>query len=84
MICGLINHAVNEKELHLLPENFEHDSSLTISIVHSHLMSAMKLHKTRPEKIQFQLDNCYKDNKNIYSFGYCAVSVMPTSAQTRH
>lgn len=75
MICGIINHALNKTELHFIADNYVHDSSLSISILHEHLMRRLKETRTRPEVLQIQADNSGKDNKNKYLFGYCAVSL---------
>lgn len=73
-ICGIINHALNVHELVLIPENHIHDASLTISILHDHLVRHLKAATVRPTKLQLQVDNSGKDNKNRYMIGYCAVS----------
>ena len=73
-ICGIINHGTCQKELHFIPENFAHNASLQISILHDHIVRSLKATKIRPEVIQIQADNSGKDNKNRYLFGYCAVS----------
>ena len=38
MMCGIINHAMGIYELHVIPENHAHDASLTISILHNHIV----------------------------------------------
>ena len=73
MICGIINHAIGVYELVILPENYQHDSSLTITILHDHLIRHLSLAKHRPRHLQLQLDNSGKDNKNRYMIGYCGV-----------
>lgn len=73
MICGIINHALGRKELIFIPDNFEHDASLSISALHDHLVRMLLETKMRPEEFHFQGDNSGKDNKNRYLFAYCAV-----------
>ena len=73
MICGIINHALDIHELVLIPENYAHDSSLVISIIHDHLLRHLPSATGRPTLLQLQLDNSGKDNKNWYMIAYCAV-----------
>ena len=67
MICGIINHAIG------VYKNYQHDSSLTITILHDHLIRHLSLAKYRSRHLQLQLDNSGKDNKNCYMIGYCGV-----------
>ena len=74
MICGIINHALNVYELIVIPENYSHNSSLTMTILHDHLVRHLSSAANRPHHLQLQLDNSGKDNKNWYMIGYCGVS----------
>lgn len=73
---GLINHGAERRELYLLPENeFPfHDANVTITILHTHLMRALKsaaMKKQIPKVLFIQLDSTSSENKNHFLLGYC-------------
>lgn len=80
MICGIINHGIGVIELYAITEPHTHDSSLTISILHSHLTRHLASRNYRPTSLHLQLDNSGKDNKNRYMIGYCGVGSILTLA----
>lgn len=74
MMCGIINHAMGIYELHVIPENHAHDASLTISILHNHIVRILRMMKVRPLTLHLQFDNSGKDNKNRFMIAYAGVS----------
>jgi hypothetical protein len=50
-----------------------HDSNLTINILEDILSKWSG--STLPEVLYLQLDNCYRENKNRFLFGYCSLLV---------
>lgn len=52
-----------------------HDCNLTIHILLHVLVELAKQMCSLPEVLYIQLDNCYRENKNRYFFGFCALLV---------
>jgi hypothetical protein len=54
-------------DVHLWP----HDSNLTINVLQNIILNEKEL----PPTLYLQLDNCYRENKNQFLFGYLALLV---------
>jgi hypothetical protein len=54
-------------DVHLWP----HDSNLTINIIVHVLLNLQQL----PPVLYLQLDNCYRENKNQFLFGFLALLI---------
>jgi hypothetical protein len=68
-LVGLIDHKHSElKNVFLSPESSRQDPNLTITAI---LYGLFHL-TTWPEKLYLQMDNCWRENKNKYVFGFAA------------
>ena len=52
-----------------------HDCNITIHILLEVLQFLARQLNSVPEVLYLQLDNCYRENKNRYIFGFCALLV---------
>ena len=50
---------------------FPHDANLTANI----LLQILKKHTPLPATLYLQFDNCFRENKNRYIFGVCALLI---------
>ncbi len=77
-VSGLINHNIKVKTLFVsIAEHFPHDSNYSINILAHHLHYALAVEQKQPPPVMFfQSDNCWRENKNIYVFGFFAVLLL--------
>ena len=52
-----------------------HDCNLTLNIILEVLQQLSSDLQCIPEVLYLQLDNCYRENKNRYVFGFCALLI---------
>ena len=73
-VTGVIVHTDVEhgKKVYAFVDHLQwpHDSNLTINILEE-VISEWH-HNQLPDVLYLQLDNCFRENKNRYLFGYCA------------
>ncbi len=77
-VSGLINHNLNIRTLYVsIGEHFAHDSNYSINILARHLHQALAVEQKDPPPVMFfQSDNCWRENKNIFVFGFFAVLLL--------
>ena len=52
-----------------------HDCNLVIDVLNQVLLDRIRIHGCVAPTLYLQLDNCWRENKNHYMFGYCAMLV---------
>ena len=52
-----------------------HDCNLVIDVLNEVLLDRIRIHGCVAPTLYLQLDNCWRENKNRYMFGYCAMLV---------
>ena len=52
-----------------------HDCNLVIEVLDRVLLDRIRIHGYVAPTLYLQLDNCWRENKNRYMFGYCAMLV---------
>ena len=68
-IFGLVNHGTNEKVLFPHFEFWHHNANLNISFLFSYLRDLKEKGKLG-KNLMLQFDNCWRDNKNKWLFGF--------------
>lgn len=73
-VTGLIDHRNNVRKLWFVPDHWDGHmgANYTISLLHDYIRELLTKQTPRCEKLWIQMDNCGKDNKNQYIFGYLA------------
>ena len=79
-LTGAIIHTGNYqhgKQVYAFVDTLQwpHDSNLAINVLEEVLSRLETKHGHLPEVLYIQMDNCFRENKNRYTFAYCALLV---------
>lgn len=76
-ISGLINHNLGKRKLFVsVAQQYLHDSNYSINLIAIHLGEQLQAGNSLPPALVFQSDNCWRENKNIFVFGFFAVLLL--------
>jgi hypothetical protein len=67
---GVIDNGTGCRQLYLHHGQFGHGPNLVISILHQHLYRTYSNMPLIPSQLYLQMDNCWRENKNLYVLGY--------------
>lgn len=70
-VFGICNYATNERILFPHFEHWTHDANLHISFLYCYLRELKEKGLLR-KNLMLQMDNCWRDNKNKWFFGFMA------------
>lgn len=72
-ITSVIDHGHQETDALIVPPLWAHDANLFLSILHQRLLHLLDNgHRLGQPTLYLQLDNCVRENKNRFVFGYLA------------
>ena len=70
-ILSLLNYATEENTIFHGLDVFEHDSNITLTLLYRYICSLDSI----PNKLILHMDNCFKENKNMFVFAFCVLLV---------
>ena len=74
-LCGVLVHCIGFYADVWIDAHHKHDSNQVITLV-MHVIVDVRRRKGRlPSTLQIHVDNCKRENKNIYMFALCAALV---------
>ncbi|XP_062566153.1 uncharacterized protein LOC134228510, partial [Saccostrea cucullata] len=75
-IQGVINHGLEKFTKYLDINEYAHDSNMVINTILKELYGAsLQMGNFLPPTLYIQADNCFRENKNRYTLGFCELLI---------
>jgi hypothetical protein len=74
-MTGIIDHTFQKRYMYLSPSTLEGGPNLTCSVLYHQLLNAIPPNTPRPKMLQIQMDNCWRENKNLTVFAFASMLV---------
>jgi len=75
-VVGLIDHGNFQRKIFYHLSHWKHDFNIVATILEEHFDSIRRTQGSLPPVLFLQVDNCFRENKNKYMFGFFASLVM--------